>query len=492
MSVCYQDISGSNLATMSRFGLSPGVSFFIREKDIGFDLSGIKGYQRVRTDELIIFAKDKLNLKPSDIRSIQVHPVGPYAFIGFNNVERMRDVYDGIKEGVVWPGKGEVFPFLCTESYTEVKLKGLEPGTDVDTVKLLMEQYGNILSCKEYLARIPAMKADEGFPTGDFSLRIQLATRIPRYLPQAREGNVWLATYEGQDDECWRCWESGHEKRDCKSKPYAPGFIKDQRHYRDLHLRGGDSHGGGVVEKEGETGGVTGVVPPGLVASQVVVFGGGNEGGVKEVEKEGLKAGSSPLGESSPPSQVASLGEVEGDKTGSSPLGESNPPCQVASLGVGEQVREAGSAPGGVPPCLVASQVVGGGDIGIEANNDLNLDSLFPPGNTQELNVAMDDFENEDAFGVDNSQVCLDALDKAEAGPSGTKPKPKTVRARSWSTDETSPKRLIHKPLGLESDLRKGLTDWTRPLITPQDRLAFKNIKKDSILAIKTAKKGSS
>ena len=135
---------------MSRFGLSPGVSFFIREKDIGFDLSAIKGYQRIRTEELILFAKNQLKLQPRDIRSVQVHPVGPYAFIGFCDVERMRDLYDSIKEGVVWPGKGEVFPFLCTESYTEVKLKGLEPGTDPIAVSLMMEEYGHVLSCKEY------------------------------------------------------------------------------------------------------------------------------------------------------------------------------------------------------------------------------------------------------------------------------------------------------------------------------------------------------
>ena len=58
----------------------------------------------------------------------------------------MRDLYDSIKEGIIWPGKGEVFPFLCTESYTEVKLKGLEPGTDPLAVSLMMEDYGHVLS----------------------------------------------------------------------------------------------------------------------------------------------------------------------------------------------------------------------------------------------------------------------------------------------------------------------------------------------------------
>lgn len=411
---------GSSLATMSRFGLSPGVSFFIKEKDIGFDLSGIKGYQRVRTDELIIFAKDKLELRPGDIRSVQVHPVGPYAFIGFNDVDRMRDVYDGIKEGVLWPGKGEVFPFLCTESYTEVKLKGLEPGSDPIAVSLMMEEYGNVLSCKEYMARIPAMKTGDSFPTGDFSLRIQLATKIPRFLPQAREGNVWLATYEGQDDECWRCWESGHEKRECKSKPYAPGFIKDQRHYRDLHLRGGED------------------ISTGSVATKVARLETGEKG----------------------------IG-----KAGSSPSGESNPPGQVAS-------SQTGSASGEVPPGQVASQVVGEGESEVDGNNDYNLESLFPAGNTQELNTAMDDYENDEAFAEGSTQLFLNALDRAEAGSSGVKTK--TTRNRSWSSDGQSPKRLLNKDLGNESDRQRGYKDaecYKAPMVTPADRLAWKNKK---------------
>ena len=428
---------------MSRFGLSPGVSFFIREKDIGFDLSGIKGYQRVRTDELILFAKEQLKLLPRDIRSVQVHPVGPYAFIGFNNVERMRDIYDGIKEGVMWPGKGEVFPFLCTESYTEVKLKGLEPGYDTIAVSLMMEDYGTVLSCKEYLARIPGMNTHEGFPTGDFSLRIQLSKKIPRYLPQAREGNVWLATYEGQEDECWRCWQPGHERRDCKSKPFAPDFMKDQRYFRDLYLKQEDEQ---VVEEVDLASSALGA-PPGQVAGQ----------------GDGLQAG---------------------DKAGSSPLGESSPPGQVASLVSVVQEGVTGSASGEVPPCLVASQVVGS-DKSIDEEEDFYLKGLFPPGNTQDLNMAMDDYEKtignetEDPFEPGNTQVCLDALDRAEAGFSGTKPK--TVRNRSWSSNETSPKRFLNKPLGLESDRRRGLRDWPTPRITPADRVALKNsAKKES------------
>ena len=191
-------------------------------------------------------------------------------------------------------------------------------------------------------------------------------------------------------------------------------------------------------------------------------------------EKGDGKTGSSPLGESSLPCQVAS--QCEGVKAGSSSFGESSPPGQVASQRGAEKEKVTGSASGEVPPCQVASAVVGEGDEDKEGDEDLN----FPTGDTQDMNVAMDDFENDIAFGEGNTQLCLNALDRAEAGTSGIQSRSKLVRPRSFSTDEVSPKRLIHKPLGVESDLRKGLTDWKQPLITPQDRVALKNAKKGS------------
>ena len=41
----------------------------------------------------------------------------------------MNEVFDPIRNGINWPEKGDVQPFVCTDSYTEVKLKGVIPGT---------------------------------------------------------------------------------------------------------------------------------------------------------------------------------------------------------------------------------------------------------------------------------------------------------------------------------------------------------------------------
>ncbi len=65
----------------------------------------------------------------------------------------------------------------------------------------------------------------DSFPTDDFLLRMKIKSKIPRFLPNAWDGNVWLASYEGQEDECW---QPGHKERDCNAKPYAPGFIDEQ------------------------------------------------------------------------------------------------------------------------------------------------------------------------------------------------------------------------------------------------------------------------
>ena len=264
-------------------------------------------------------------------------------------------------------------------------------------------------------------------------------------MPQAREGNVWLATYEGQEDEYWRCWEPGHERRECKSKPFAPDFMKDQRYCRDLHLKQGDEQ----VEEEVDLARSAQGAPPGQVVGQGDSLQAGDKAGSSPLgessppglvasleggEKGDGKTGSSPLGESSLPGQVASQGE--GVMAGSSSSGESSPPRQVASQGGAEKEKVTGSASGEVPPCQVAGLVVGEGDEDKEGDEDLD----FPPGDTQEMNMAMDDFENDIAFGDGNTQLLLNALDRAEAGTSGIQSRSKLVRPRSFSTDEVSPK----------------------------------------------------
>jgi hypothetical protein len=426
--------SGSIPAKMSRFGLSPGVSFFIRKSSIGFDLGQIRGHQRMRVEEWILFAKDVLKLGMKDIKSVQVHPVGPFAFIEFVDIEKMMDTYDPIKEGVFWPHKGEIFPFLCTDSYTEVKLKGLEPGSPPEAVASFMTEFGEVLSCKEYLAKVQDQTGD-GFPTGDYLLRMKISSKIPRYIPTANEGNVWFATYEGQEDECWRCWEPGHERRECKSRPYAPKFIEEQKRHRSIFLSGR------VSEEEMETPQDT---------TQVI-----NQGG---------EAGSNIGGEVFPPGQVASQG----------------------SGGAVDEVTESTSvekedSQNNKP----LDSLINALDDSTPVMDDDEGD-MFESGNTQELCDALDNStkvmdDDEDMFEPGHTQELCDALDKSESGPSGlcnankTAEKEKNTHERSWSEGGGSPKRLnlIEKKLGDEIDKRKGHNkkDKSVPVLLPADRM---------------------
>ena len=61
----------------------------------------------------------------------------------------MNEVFESIKHGVVLAGKGDVQPFLCTDSYTKVKVKGVVPVTP-EEVAIEMNIYGEIFSCKDF------------------------------------------------------------------------------------------------------------------------------------------------------------------------------------------------------------------------------------------------------------------------------------------------------------------------------------------------------
>ena len=62
----------------------------------------------------------------------------------------MKEVWDRIKDGVRWTGKGFVLPFLCGDTYTEVKVKGCCYGLSEQDLVSIMDYYGEVISCKEF------------------------------------------------------------------------------------------------------------------------------------------------------------------------------------------------------------------------------------------------------------------------------------------------------------------------------------------------------
>ena len=224
-------ISGTQVqdTIMSRLGLAPGLSFFTMKRTIGFDVESIGGTRRFRLAEYVDFLKDVIALEPAEMEAIQVHPIAPYCFVRVPTEERMHEVYNAIKLGVLWPGKGEVMPFLCTESYTEVKVKGVVPGTEPDEVASHFMFYGDVLSCMEFKTKIEGSGGQYGSSTGDYLLKIKLREPIPRLLPFPWTGTVWVCFYEGQEECCWRCFESGHITRSCSNTSDFPGQQREQR-----------------------------------------------------------------------------------------------------------------------------------------------------------------------------------------------------------------------------------------------------------------------
>ena len=428
--------------TMSRLGLSPGLSFFKRINTIGFDVESVGGTRRITTADFIKFVKDDVGVRPPDIRSIQRHPIAPYCFLGLHDEDTMNRIWTRISTGVQWTNKGEVYPFLCTESYTEVKVKGMIPGTDPLEVSTLMDEFGEVLSCKEFKTKIEGSGRSSLCDTGDFLLRMKLVEPIPRLLPSGSDGDVWVVYYEGQEDACWRCLEPGHMTRECRGQGTS-GFTQEQR--------------------------------AGKLAFRAL----------QESIEDDREAGESGE-ELAAPQPGASVGD-------SLPLHFTSTPVNNGGTASGEEVPAEGNASLDAaapvaPVILVNSQAVE--DLSqdmIGPSQDTGVanekSGVFTPGNTQELLDAAHGVEERER--VDSSSSTLDLETGGEKvtfskGP-GAIPKDKK-RSGSSSNLPNTPKRttknvlnkLVATPLGQLADQgRRNSGDMNTvkiPAMTPEER----------------------
>ena len=184
-------------------------------------------------DEYVNFLLNDVRIRPEDVEKLQIHPLAPYCFVGLPSKEKMDEVWERIKDGIVWSGKGLVAPFLCEDRYTEVKIKGCNYQTDELELGAQMGFYGEVLSCKEYRTKIKGIGGQLGGRTGDFLLKMKLQRPIPRLLPIADDGELWVAYYEGQEDVCWKCFLPGHFTRACPNPDQGPrAFTRNQKEAR--------------------------------------------------------------------------------------------------------------------------------------------------------------------------------------------------------------------------------------------------------------------
>lgn len=255
-------------------------------------MDDIGGVRSLRIESFVDFLLNDVRIAPQDIEKLQVHPIAPFCFVGLPTEEKMQEVWDRIKDGVRWTGKGFVLPFLCGDTYTEVKVKGCCYGLSEQDLATIMGFYGEVISCKEFRTRIKGVGGPEGGRTGDFLLKMKLRLPIPRLLPTAKDGELWAAYYEGQEDVCWKCFESGHQSRACPNPNQGPkAFARDQKEERSLQMAVVDPAAGGDMEDEQAEEGAAGL--PDQDADEPV----GDEDGDVEEGAEGAQG--QPQGEES-------------------------------------------------------------------------------------------------------------------------------------------------------------------------------------------------
>jgi hypothetical protein len=407
------------------------LSFFKRVNTIGFDVESVGGTRRISTLDFIKFLKDDVGVRPADIKSIQRHPIAPYCFLGLHDEETMNGIWTNISSGVQWTNKGEVYPFLCTESYTEVKVKGMIPGTDPLVVSALLYEFGEVLTCKEFKTKIEGAGRSALCDTGDFLLRMRLDEPIPRLLPSGSDGDVWVVYYEGQEDACWKCMKPGHMTRECRSQG-TNDFTKEQRAgklaYRAMNEAMEDDSeaaaSGEILPQEVDTvqqaGSIEDSLPLHLTATPF------NDSGAASLVVPALQLNSQPVE------------EVSQDMFAASP-----------NSGVAKEKSE-----------------------------------LFTPGNTVDLLEAMTNVEKER---LGSSSTTVDMETGADTvtfskGATGTS-KADTEKKRNGSSSalpkspSKRPKHILQKlvatPLGALTDQRRNSGDLNavkKPSMTPEDR----------------------
>jgi hypothetical protein len=406
---------------------------------IGFDVESVGGTRRISTLDFIKFLKDDVGVMPADIKSIQRHPIAPYCFLGLHDEETMNGIWTNISSGVQWTNKGEVYPFLCTESYTEVKVKGMIPGTDPLVVSALLYEFGEVLTCKEFKTKIEGAGRSALCDTGDFLLRMRLDEPIPRLLPSGSDGDVWVVYYEGQEDACWKCMKPGHMTRECRSQG-TNDFTKEQRAgklaYRAMNEAMEDDREAGESEMED-------------AVSQPA------ESGLRSLH---LQFTSTPINDD------GGVAALQADSNASvKPAAPVVPTIQLNSQVVEDISQD-----------LFASSH----DTGVAKEKT----ALFTPGNTQDLLEAVNDIEDRDDSEVFMSSQPEQSMSKKQLKK--LKQQEKKREGSQSNTSSSSPKRskatgsLSSAPLGDRSDMSRatspGSLDPVRippKMMTPAERV---------------------
>ena len=111
------------------FGIAVGSNFFKRKRTLCVDLSDLNQapYKPPYPDIFTQFLKNDVGLDLTQVESVSVHPLAPYCMFKLKTDQYHDTIYDKIKDGVRWTGKGRVDVFKCNDVFTEVKVLGVSP-----------------------------------------------------------------------------------------------------------------------------------------------------------------------------------------------------------------------------------------------------------------------------------------------------------------------------------------------------------------------------
>ena len=118
------------------FGIAVGSNFFKRKRTLCVDLSDLNQvpYKPPYPDIFTQFLKNDVGVDLTQVESVSVHPLAPYCMFKLKTEQYHDIIYDKIKDGVRWTGKGRVDVFKCNDVFTEVKVLGVSPETEVEDI----------------------------------------------------------------------------------------------------------------------------------------------------------------------------------------------------------------------------------------------------------------------------------------------------------------------------------------------------------------------
>ena len=154
----------------------------------------------------------------TQVESVSVHHLAPYCMFNLKTDQYHDTIYDKIKDGVSCTGKVRVDVFKCNDIFTEVKVLGVSPETNIEDIVAYLIIYGEVIGD----IRRGKVKNTAIF-VGNYHVKMILSESILAFVPKTEECEMWVVRHEGQDQTCLKCLGTGHMSRGCSEVSFQFG-----------------------------------------------------------------------------------------------------------------------------------------------------------------------------------------------------------------------------------------------------------------------------